>query len=67
MKAVSGKEFCKTLQKNGWTFRRIRGSHHIYRKGDITVSVPVHGNKSLKKGTQGDLMKKTGITEKDLS
>jgi predicted RNA binding protein YcfA (HicA-like mRNA interferase family) len=31
-----------------------------------TLSVPVHGNKDLKKGTQADLMKQAGLTDVDL-
>lgn len=54
MKAVSGRHFCKILE--------------IYTMpGDpATISVPVHGNKDLKKGLQADLMKQAGLTESDL-
>lgn len=31
MKSVSGKEFCKILERNGWKLARINGSHHIYK------------------------------------
>ena len=31
-----------------------------------TLSVPVHGNKDLKKGLQADLMKQAELTEDDL-
>jgi predicted RNA binding protein YcfA (HicA-like mRNA interferase family) len=30
------------------------------------VVVPVHGNKTLKKGTQHDIMKNAGLTDADL-
>ncbi|MDJ1169962.1 type II toxin-antitoxin system HicA family toxin [Roseofilum sp. BLCC_M154] len=30
MKLVSGKNFCKILEKNGWILKRVKGSHHIY-------------------------------------
>jgi len=29
MKAVSGKEFAKTLERRGWSLLRVQGSHHI--------------------------------------
>ena len=47
---------------------RIRGSHHIYAKGDsvVRISVPVHGNASLKRGLQRHLMKVGGIDESEL-
>ena len=68
MKAVSGKRFCAVLEAQGWELKRITGSHHIYAKEGsiIRLSVPVHGNESLKIGLQKHLMKSAGITEEDL-
>jgi predicted RNA binding protein YcfA (HicA-like mRNA interferase family) len=67
VKAVSGKEFCKALERKGWTLDRVSGSHHIYtRPGHAPVSVPVHGNDTLGTGLQRKLMKQTGITDSDL-
>ena len=68
MKAVSGKRFCRLLERKGWTRMRVRGSHHIYaRSGSIVrISVPVHGNAPLKRGLQAHLMKLGGIDETDL-
>jgi len=58
---MSGKEYIKKLLLNGWKIDRIKGSHHIIKKGTLTVSVPVHGNKDLKPGTLSNLYKTTGI------
>lgn len=68
MKAVSGKELCRVLERHGWQFQRINGSHHIYaRPGNpLNLSVPVHGNQALKIGLQRAIMKKAGLTEADL-
>jgi predicted RNA binding protein YcfA (HicA-like mRNA interferase family) len=69
MKAVSGKHFCKVVEKHGWVLKRTtKSSHFIYTKrgNPETLSVPVHGNKDLKKGLQADLMKAAGLTEDDL-
>ncbi len=68
MKAVSGKHLCKVLERKGWTLARIHSSHHIYKSpnGSLTVSVPVHGNKTLPTGTQRGIMRTTGLTEADL-
>ncbi len=68
MKQVSGKDFCKILEKKGWKLERIKGSHHIYGKSGISVkiSVPVHGNKPLKKGLLNYFMKIAGIREDEL-
>jgi predicted RNA binding protein YcfA (HicA-like mRNA interferase family) len=33
MKAVSGKHFCKVIEKHGWVLKRTtKGSHFIYTK-----------------------------------
>ena len=63
MKALSGKEFARTLESHGWSLQRINGSHHIYAKAGSTVriSVPIHGNESLKLGLQSHLMKLAGL------
>ena len=67
MRAVSGKEMCRILERCGWTLKRIRSSHHRYEKsGQTPVVVPVHGNNTLKKGTQCDIMKNAGLTDADL-
>ena len=67
MKRVSGKRFCKALERAGWELDRISGSHHIYKRpGMPMASVPVHGNEDLKTGTQRALMRDTGLTDDDL-
>jgi predicted RNA binding protein YcfA (HicA-like mRNA interferase family) len=57
VKALSGKELTRLLESHGWTLQRINGSHHIYAKTGSTVriSVPIHGNESLKAGLQRHL------------
>jgi predicted RNA binding protein YcfA (HicA-like mRNA interferase family) len=36
----------KLLQRNGWTFARVKGSHHQFTKpGQRTLVVAVHGGK----------------------
>jgi predicted RNA binding protein YcfA (HicA-like mRNA interferase family) len=68
MKSVSGKEFCTVLERHGWVLLRIRGSHHIYgRAGSpLRISVPVHGNTSLKSGLLRHLLWLAGLSEQDL-
>lgn len=68
MKVISGKSFCKVLEKHGWNLARIQGSHHIYTKTgkDGIIVVPVHRNQDLKKGLLKKLMKLAEIEEKDL-
>lgn len=57
---MKGKELVKLLQKNGWTVKRIKGSHHIMEKNGYSVSVPVH-NTDIQKGLLHAIMKETGL------
>ncbi len=65
MNSMSGKQLAKLLEENGWILLRIQGSHHIYGKPGIPVriSVPIHGNKSLKVGLLKNLLKRAGLSE----
>lgn len=68
MKSVSGKEFARVLERNGWTRLRVKGSHHIYGKpgNPARLSVPIHGNTPLKTGLLRHLLKLAELTEDDL-
>jgi predicted RNA binding protein YcfA (HicA-like mRNA interferase family) len=68
VKAVSEKEFARLLERKGWELKRINGSHHIYCKVGNTsrITVPIHGNASLKSGLQRHLMKIADIEETEL-
>lgn len=68
MKSISGKELAKALDMNGWRLLRVSGSHYIYGKQSVKarLSVPIHGNKPLKKGLAKFLMKSAGLSEEDL-
>ncbi|HEY6873826.1 MAG TPA: type II toxin-antitoxin system HicA family toxin [Geobacteraceae bacterium] len=58
---MTGKELIKLLQQQGWILDRIQGSHHILIRGNETLSVPVHGNSDLKKGTLHAIKKQGGL------
>jgi predicted RNA binding protein YcfA (HicA-like mRNA interferase family) len=68
VKSVSGKRFCQVLEQHGWNLERIRGSHHIYSQpaNPTILTVPVHGNHDLRKGTLGKLLKDSGVGEDEL-
>lgn len=68
MKSVTGRELAKALEQRGWSLLRVQGSHHIYGKtGSIVrLSVPIHGNKSLKIGLLRHLLKAAALSEEDL-
>ena len=65
MRPLSGKEFCRILERHGWRLLRVRGSHHVYGKAGerARLSVPVHGSDKLKAGLQRHLLKLAGIGE----
>jgi predicted RNA binding protein YcfA (HicA-like mRNA interferase family) len=67
---LSGKELCRVLEKEGFVLARQTGSHRIYQKqteeGPITVPVPMHANRPLKKGTLHGILKKAGISSEKL-
>ena len=65
MKAVSGKELARVLERHGWILLRVVGSHHVYGKtgNPARISVPIHGNAPLKIGLLHYLLKMAGLTE----
>lgn len=59
---MTGKQMLLLAEKNGWRLTRINGSHYIMWKENFNpVSIPVHGNKDLKKGMEQKLLKSLGI------
>lgn len=65
MKAVSGKELARIVEKHGWTLLRIQRSHRIYGKAGnpARLSIPCHGNFPLKKGLLSQLLKVAALDE----
>jgi predicted RNA binding protein YcfA (HicA-like mRNA interferase family) len=68
MKAVSGKELARLLERRGWQLLRINGSHHIYGKAGsvVRLSVPIHGDQPLKIGLLRHLLKMADLREDNL-
>jgi predicted RNA binding protein YcfA (HicA-like mRNA interferase family) len=64
LKAITGLEMCRLVEANGWSLRRIKGSHHIYSKeGERKViSIPVHGYKNLKPGLALRIARDAGVS-----
>jgi predicted RNA binding protein YcfA (HicA-like mRNA interferase family) len=63
--SYSAKDLIAILKKNGFEFKRSKGSHHIYENqatGKITV-VPVYGNKDFPKGTYYGILKQGGLNK----
>ncbi len=68
MKALSGKELTRIVERHGWQLLRVHGSHHIYGKPGsvVRLSIPVHGSKPLKVGLLKHLLKMAGLEESDI-
>ncbi len=63
--AVTGKEAIDAFSKVGFFVERIsKSSHHILKKDGYRylLSVPVHGKKTLKRGTLRNLIKAADIS-----
>jgi predicted RNA binding protein YcfA (HicA-like mRNA interferase family) len=58
---MKAKELFKLLRKNGWELDRSKGSHFIFKKDGVSISVPVHGNDDLKIGTLNNIFKQANI------
>jgi predicted RNA binding protein YcfA (HicA-like mRNA interferase family) len=69
MKAMSGRDFARLVERHGWTLLRVAGSHHIYGKAGsvVRLSIPIHGNRSLKLGLLRHLAKLANIPDQDLN
>jgi predicted RNA binding protein YcfA (HicA-like mRNA interferase family) len=69
MKAMSGRDFARLVERHGWKLLRIAGSHHIYGKPGsvVRLSIPIHGNRTLKLGLLRHLAKLANIPDQDLT
>ena len=65
MKSVKPRQIIKALEKHGFMFIRQKGSHRLYRKDNLRVTIPYH-NKDLKPGTLRNILKQSGLTGMDL-
>jgi predicted RNA binding protein YcfA (HicA-like mRNA interferase family) len=62
--SVSGMDAIRAFAQHGFELDRVAGSHHILKKDGhaFLLSVPVHGNQSLKRGTLRGLIRGSGLT-----
>lgn len=59
--ALKPRQVIGILEKAGFVFVRQKGSHRIYVKGNIGVTIPYH-NRDLRKGTLRTIIKQSGFT-----
>ncbi len=62
--ALTPKEITSILERMGFQLVRQKGSHRIYVKEQRQIVVPMHG-KTLKHGTQMNIIKATGLTPEE--
>ena len=55
------KEVIRVLEKAGFYFIRQKGSHKLYKKGRLRVTVPYH-NKDLITSTTKHIIEQSGMT-----
>lgn len=65
MKSVKPRQIIKVLEERGFEFIRQKGSHRLYRKDDLRVTIPYH-NKDLKPGTLQSILRQSGIKKEEL-
>jgi predicted RNA binding protein YcfA (HicA-like mRNA interferase family) len=63
---VSGKEFCKIVERAGFVLVRQKGSHRTYRHPDGRVTrIPVHDNELLGKGLILAILEQTNLSRNE--
>ncbi len=60
--SLKSRDVIRILQKIGFIEHRQKGSHKIFKKENLRVTVPVHGL-DLKRGTVRSIIEQTGLTE----
>jgi len=65
--SLTPKQVIDILMKNGFTFDRAKGSHHIYYNHSTgkRAIIPFH-NKDLPKGTLLQILKQAGIGKDEI-
>ncbi len=56
---TDSKKIVKRLKAEGWELISVKGSHHKFRKGEMTIIVP-HPKKDLPIGTARSIAKQAG-------
>jgi len=64
---IEAKELIAFLLSKGFLFQRQKGSHQRYRHPDgRTITIPVHGKESLKRGLLSGILKELDISVQEL-
>ena len=64
--SIKGKQLLKILLGVGYSLDHIQGSHHVLRRSDgKKVTIPIHGNKEIPKGTLLGILTDLDISKED--
>lgn len=61
---LKSRDVIRALQKAGFVEHRHKGSHKIFKKDNLRVTVPVH-SRDVKKGTLRGIIEQAGLTEEE--
>ena len=61
LSTVKPREAARALERAGFSFVRQKGSHRIYLKGGVGVTLPWH-SKDLRPGTLRHIIKQAGLS-----
>jgi predicted RNA binding protein YcfA (HicA-like mRNA interferase family) len=59
-------EVIKILEKVGFVFKRQKGSHKIFKRDSVGITVPCHDGRSLKVGTLKNIIRQADISVEEL-
>ena len=65
MKSIKPRHIIRILEKKGFRFIRQKGSHRLYKKGVLRVTIPYH-KRDLKPSTLQSILKQAGISKEEL-
>jgi predicted RNA binding protein YcfA (HicA-like mRNA interferase family) len=63
---LSGREVRNALERNGFVFRRQRGSHMVLRRDNPYARVTIPDHKQIRAGTLRRIIADAGLTVEDL-
>ena len=64
--SVSGKQVVRAQEQIGYAVTRTHGSHHFMAlDGKRSVSIPVHANRDIARGTLRSILADVGLSESE--
>lgn len=64
---LSGKEAARAFEKAGWEFDHQTGSHMIYKKAGVRMSLSIPNHRVLDRGLLRRLIRDAGLTVEQFS